>query len=169
MHSSLRQKLNELATHFTNGVLDAIRTSPIEELFSDTVAPKVNGPRPSARHEAVAPSAGPAPRSGRAKGGRLPRRSSEDISGMLSRIVTLLRGNPNGLRAEQIRAQLGVSAKELPRPLAEGLSASSVRKTGQKRATTYFAAGAGRAVQATRGGQKTSRRAAARRAQVKKK
>ncbi|MDP9037046.1 MAG: hypothetical protein M3O50_19790 [Myxococcota bacterium] len=163
MHSSLRQKLNELATHFTNGMLDAIRTSPIEELIAGTADLEVNGPRPAAQLRAIAPSADPVRRSGRAKGGRLPRRSSEDISGMLNRIVTLLRGNPKGLRAEEIRAQLGVSAKELPRPLAEGLDTSSVRKTGQKRATTYFAAGA-RVVQSTRGVQKTSRRAAARRA-----
>ncbi len=57
----------------------------------------------------------------------------EDISALLAR-------HPEGLRAEQIRAELGVQAKELPRPLADGLTEGRLSKTGQKRATTYFAA-----------------------------
>ena len=35
-----------------------------------------------------------------------------------------------------------MQAKELPRPLAEGLQAKALRKKGQKRATVYFATGA---------------------------
>jgi hypothetical protein len=42
------------------------------------------------------------------------------------------------MRAEEIRSSLNVEAKELPRPLAEGLSNGSLKKSGQKRATTYF-------------------------------
>lgn len=170
MQSSLRQKLNELATDFADGVFDAIRTSPLEELFAGTAGRKAGAPMAQVARETAAPASTVTARAGRSKSnGRLARRSSEDISNMLSRIVTLLRVSPNGLRAEQIRARLGVTAKELPRPLAEGLTASSVRKTGQKRATTYFAAGAGRAAQAARVSQKTTSRAAARRAQLKKK
>jgi hypothetical protein len=45
-----------------------------------------------------------------------------------------------GLRAEQIRAQLGMQAKEMPRVLAEGLSKRKLKRRGQKRATTYTAA-----------------------------
>jgi hypothetical protein len=58
---------------------------------------------------------------------------------MIDEIATLLASHPEGLRAEQIRAALGVEAKELPRPLADALAAGRVTKTGQKRATTYFA------------------------------
>lgn len=45
------------------------------------------------------------------------------------------------MRAEQIRESLGVEAKELPRPLAEAISSGRITKSGQKRATTYFAGG----------------------------
>jgi hypothetical protein len=56
-------------------------------------------------------------------------------------IVSLLERRPDGLRAEQIRAELGLEAKELPRPIAEALASKRINKQGQKRATTYFARG----------------------------
>lgn len=62
---------------------------------------------------------------------------------MVESIVDVLAKNASGLRSEQIREALGVEAKELPRPLAEALSSGRVTKTGQKRATTYFAGGGG--------------------------
>jgi hypothetical protein len=75
------------------------------------------------------------------KAGRLPRRSAGDISQAVNQIVDLLKGNASGLRAEQIRQKLGLQAKELPRPLKEGLDGGLLSKVGQKRATTYFAGG----------------------------
>ena len=62
---------------------------------------------------------------------------------MIDDIVELLGKNGGGMRAEQIREALGVEAKELPRPLADALSAGRITKSGQKRATTYFASGSG--------------------------
>jgi hypothetical protein len=62
---------------------------------------------------------------------------------MIESIVDLLGKSSSGLRAEQIRSALGVEAKELPRPLAEALSSGRITKSGQKRATTYFAGSGG--------------------------
>ena len=70
---------------------------------------------------------------------------------MVDAIVELLGKNAGGLRAEQIRDALGVEAKELPRPLADALEAGRVTKSGQKRATTYFAGGGGGASAGARG------------------
>jgi uncharacterized Zn finger protein len=67
------------------------------------------------------------------------RRSSAAIGETLDTIVALLRRHPSGLRAEQIRAELQVPATALPRPIAEGLAAKRIRKTGHKRSTTYHA------------------------------
>ncbi|WP_394847349.1 hypothetical protein LZC95_07775 [Pendulispora brunnea] len=53
--------------------------------------------------------------------------------------MNLLKAHAAGLRAEQIRAALGLEAKELPRPLKELLRSKKVKTKGQKRATTYFA------------------------------
>lgn len=71
--------------------------------------------------------------------GRLARRSMADIGNVVSDIVSLLGQHPEGLRSEQIRSALGLQAKELPRPIQDGLDAGSITKVGQKRATTYFA------------------------------
>jgi hypothetical protein len=107
-------------------------------------APKKRG-RPAGSGKKAAAASAPAPAAAKpakkTSTGRLARRSAEDIGGVVQSIVSLLESNPNGLRAEQIRGALGLDAKELPRPLADGLSAGTITKQGQKRATTYFAAG----------------------------
>ena len=54
--------------------------------------------------------------------------------------MSLVENRPRGLRAEQIRSELGMQAKEMPRVLGEGLATRRLRKRGQKRATTYYAA-----------------------------
>jgi len=71
---------------------------------------------------------------------RRARRSGAEIAETVDSVVRVLRGRPEGLRAEQIRAELGLPAKALPRAIAEGLATRRLRKTGRKRATTYFAA-----------------------------
>ena len=73
------------------------------------------------------------------RSGRLKRRSSEDIGQVLDQVVALVKKNKDGLRAEQIRTELSLQAKELPRVLKEGLSSKRLRKAGQKRATVYSA------------------------------
>jgi hypothetical protein len=80
-----------------------------------------------------------APKAPRTASGRLPRRSADDIAAELAKIVALVQKHRDGLRAEQIRAELGLQAKELPRVLKEGLASRALRSKGQKRATTYFA------------------------------
>ncbi|MDF2694223.1 MAG: hypothetical protein K0S65_2606, partial [Labilithrix sp.] len=96
----------------------------------------------------------------RGRGGRLGRRSQADIGQMVDGIVSLLQKHPEGLRAEQIREALACQAKELPRPLADALAEGRISKTGQKRATTYFAggsAGEGGAKRRGRGGARRKR------------
>jgi hypothetical protein len=127
---SLRSNLTELATSFTDAVLEAIRSTSLEEILSES--------RGHSRgfRAGVSVSRGGG---GRASSGRLPRRSAQDIANALDQIVALVKQHKDGLRAEQIRAELGLQAKELPRVLKEGLSTKMLRSKGQKRATTYFA------------------------------
>jgi hypothetical protein len=54
----------------------------------------------------------------------------------------VLEKHPEGLRAEQIRTVLQLDRRAVPRPLADGLVSGALRKEGNKRATTYFAAAA---------------------------
>jgi hypothetical protein len=57
----------------------------------------------------------------------------------LDAVVVLLKKNPGGLRAENIREELGMQAKEMPRVLKERLAKKKLKAKGQKRATTYSA------------------------------
>jgi hypothetical protein len=92
----------------------------------------------SAPERASAPSHARGGRRG--SSGRLKRRSAADIEKALEAVVSLVEKRPKGLRAEEIRTQLGMEAKEMPRVLGEGLATQKLHKRGHKRATTYYAA-----------------------------
>lgn len=157
--SNLRSTIESLASQFASSILDALRSASIDELAD--VAGRNGGARrgrpPAERTDS---SAGPAARR-RGRGGRLGRRSAGDITRMVESIVELLQRSSEGLRAEQIREALAVEAKELPRPLAEAISSGRITKSGQKRATTYFAGSGGGGSASTpkrRGGRKAGAR-----------
>jgi hypothetical protein len=136
---SLRSQLDALAKDFAQQVVAALRGASLQELVAggDRSLPG-NGRkvRAAAGGGQPDPLATPARRG---KPGRLPRRSAEDIQAGLDKIVALLRKHKEGLRAEVIRSNLGLQAKEMPRILKQGLTAKKLSSKGQKRATTYFA------------------------------
>jgi hypothetical protein len=130
--ATLRSQLDSLAASFANAVVDAIRSASLHELVSTEGrggAAAARGGSPVAKATAAKTT----------RSGRLKRRSSEDIGQVLDQVVSLVKRNKDGLRAEQIRTELGLQAKELPRVLKEGLSSKRLRKSGQKRATVYSA------------------------------
>ncbi len=151
--SNLRTTLDHLASVFASSVLDAIRGASLQEILAES-AGSAGGGRRGGRsrleasvvsdggHGGVHTGAPSSPAGARRRRGRLARRSAGDISQIVDSIVSLLERRPDGLRAEQIRAELGLEAKELPRPIAEALAGKRINKQGQKRATTYFARGA---------------------------
>jgi hypothetical protein len=142
MSKLLRDTIAQLAETFVSGVLSAVRSASLEDLASET-----GSARPAGRTAAApkAAAAAPAVKARRGRGGRLKRRTPEDIAQVIEHIVSLLRANANGLRAEEIRAKLGLSAAELPRPINEALASRTITKTGEKRATRYFVGGGGKA------------------------
>jgi hypothetical protein len=140
MSTSLKSTVESLAASFAHQVLDALRSLSLEEILAASrqtgrarapvtasAAPRSNG----ARAGRLAPA--------KVENGRLARRSAEDIDGAVDRIVAVLKKHRGGLRAEQLRAELGVARKELPRPIARALADRRITKKGEKRATTYFA------------------------------
>jgi hypothetical protein len=134
--ASLRSALNDLASSFAESVLDAIRGASLQELVGETGGAPRRGP---GRPKASPISEGNGKPARAARPGRLPRRSTEDIAKALEEVVALVRKSKTGLRAEQIRQQLDMQAKEMPRVLKEGLSTKKLKSKGQKRATTYTA------------------------------
>jgi hypothetical protein len=136
--STLQSNLHHLATSFAESVLDAIRGASLQELLGETGGAPRRGPgRPKKAAETPEANGKPARA---ARSGRLARRSTEDIAKALDQVVTLVKKSKTGMRAEEIRQQLGMEAREMPRVLKEGLSTKKLKSKGQKRATTYTAA-----------------------------
>lgn len=117
---SLQKQIQELAVEFSNAVLKCFRGASIDEL--------TNG-------GAVASKKAPA---AKRSGGRLPRRSDEEIQTMVDAIVACVSKHPEGIRAEELRTELKVDKKELMKPVIAALESGVLRKEGEKRATTYF-------------------------------
>jgi hypothetical protein len=141
--SNIQSQIHVLARHFVDQVVEVLRGASLRDLVSHEVGAAgagANG-RPVRSAAAVAPAAPsptPAAKAGRSAG-RLPRRSADEIQAALDKIVALLKRHKDGLRAEEIRSNLGMLSKEMPRILKEGLSTKKLTSKGQKRATTYFA------------------------------
>ena len=145
--STLQSQLDSLARAFAEQIVQAIRAISIHELSSGGAGTVGNGR--SAGSTRALTSAGavrrvvskatktPARKGARASG-RLARRSAEEIQAMLGKVIGLVKKHKDGLRSEEIRKNLGMLPKEMPRILKEGLSSKKLSSKGQKRATTYF-------------------------------
>jgi hypothetical protein len=116
MDSPLRQRIATLATRFANEVIAAIS----EELAS---AVETRG------------ADGRVGRRGRRPGGVA--RSAAQIRSVADRILAALGRAPDGLRAENLRAELGLSRSDIVRPLAVLRKEKRLRLTGRLRATVY--------------------------------
>jgi hypothetical protein len=141
MPTALHSSLQQLAAKFADSVLAAIRGASLEELLAESkaAAPRRGG-RQGFRAAPPAPTAIARQASPRLKSsGRLARRSADQIAATIDRVVALVKKHPKGLRAEQIRVELGLLPKEMPRVLKDALAAKKLTCKGQKRATTYFA------------------------------
>jgi hypothetical protein len=133
---SLKSTIEQLATGFAAGVLAAIRQASLEDILAESGR---GATRSTASTKSSAAPA-PAPAAARKRrGGRLARRSPEQIAAVVDSIVSALQKASSGLRSEQLQKTLGLDKKEITGPLNEALSAKKIRKTGQKRSTTYFA------------------------------
>jgi hypothetical protein len=146
--STLHSQLDSLARSFAEQIIEVIRGSSLQELSvggGATAERARSADRPTAfassgaaRRAVSNATPAPAPKAARANG-RLPRRSAEEIQAMLGKVIGLVKKHKDGLRAEEIRTNLGMLSKEMPRILKEGVSTKKLSTKGQKRATTYFA------------------------------
>jgi hypothetical protein len=134
---SLRSKLDDLATAFADDVLSAIRSASLQELTGGGSDGAGSGRRARGGGGQPDPLSMPRP----TKGGRLARRSPDEIQQALGLVVAALKGTKgNGMRAEEIRGFLKLDKRALPRVLHEGLQTKKLKSKGRRRATTYFAA-----------------------------
>jgi hypothetical protein len=136
----LRSSIQSLAEAFAAGVLEAIRSSSLEDILGETSGARRGPGRPPGKR---GPGRPPGKRGvGRPPGPlskRLARRSAKDIAAVTNSIVALVKKHAKGLRAEQIRAELRIAKNEWMRPLGMALDSKRLTKKGEKRSTTYFA------------------------------
>lgn len=137
--SNLRTTISALAAQFTDGVLRALHNASLSELTGLDAAKAA-----PARRERVA--AAPA-ESASKRGGRLPtarpgaRRTAKDFEKLAAAIVSVVgEAGAKGLRSEQIQKALGLAKKDVVRPIQIALDNKQLKKKGQRRGTTYFAA-----------------------------
>lgn len=141
--SNLHTRLNDLASSFTDGVLQAIRSASLDELLAESGGGHARSASPGRRPRAVAaaaPAAASSASSAKSKvtrSGRLARRSPEQITEAIEQVVALVKKSKAGLRSEEIRKQLGLDVREVPRILRTAVASKKLKSKGQKRATTY--------------------------------
>jgi len=136
--SNLRTTITALAAQFTDGVLRALHNASLSELTG------LGAAKAPARRERVA--AAPSEPSSK-RGGRLPtarpgaRRTAKDFEKLAAAIVSVVgEAGAKGLRSEQIQKALGLAKKDVVRPIQIALDNKQLKKKGQRRGTTYFAA-----------------------------
>jgi hypothetical protein len=167
--STIQASIEGLISEFGKNLLNIInaREDRIREILGELgeAAPTRRGrPAKVAWTEGV----GPEPiKTKRGKGGRLPRRSAEDIESMANDIVAFVaKKGKEGVRAEAIRAALNIDKREWMRPLQAALDSKKLKKSGEKRATVYTAAN-GASGGATSGGKKSAPKKAAKKSAKK--
>jgi hypothetical protein len=140
---SLKNTISRLAETFASEILAALRTASLDDLTAlagggggggAAAAGRRRPGRPAKAAAAPAAAGSKVPRV--KKGGR---RSAGDIEKVATAIVGAVKGAKAGLRSEQIQKALGLSKKDTQRPIAWALEKKLLRKTGEKRGTTYFA------------------------------
>jgi hypothetical protein len=139
---TLQRSIASLAETFATSVLAAIRSASLEEILSEGKGGRASSPSTLVKRGPGRPrkeaSVGPKPAKV-AKGGRLPRRSEDEIKKVAGVIVSALKSAPEGLRSEHLQRVLKLSKKEIVGPLNLALSEKKISKKGQRRSTTYFA------------------------------
>ena len=127
---SLKKTIESMAEAFADGLLRALRDASLEEILTASDVRAAVSPRTNA----VSASKAPRPRAGRRV-----RRSPKQIANVMVSVVSALKGAKEGLSSEELQKALSVDKKTIVRPITEALAAKVIRKTGQKRATRYFA------------------------------
>jgi hypothetical protein len=132
----LRSKIRMAATRFTDDVIGAFAEafSSVAADFSAAERPRAVRPAPAAKR-AIKKGVAAKP----AKPGKRIRRSADQLQDIGQMVVRLLQGNKKGLRVEHINKTLGTSTRQLMRPIQKLLAEGRLRKSGERRATTYYA------------------------------
>jgi hypothetical protein len=131
---ALEDQLAALTREFVGKLVEAIRNAS----FAEVAALSGRGPVQAAPRAPRAPrQASPAATSSSGRNGGAGRQTAERRAELGQRVVRALEGAKHPLGVRAIAAELGVPADLLATPLRELRQAGTIRKHGEKRATTY--------------------------------
>lgn len=131
----VEKALQERVDRFVGELSVLIRQSALEAV-RDALGEAVASPAPRGRRAKAKSKALPSPARRKSRRGR---RTEAEVEAASQEIYDYVAANP-GQGAEQIRAALGVSSKDLKTPVTKLLEAGRVRTEGQRRGTKYFPA-----------------------------
>lgn len=120
--NTLQTALNQIAQEFTTKIAAVISAASFQDVAGLT------GNVPAKEHSV--PRGRPARRVG----------SSDNIT--TARVAAYIAKEPAGIRAETIREHFGVDKAAVVKVMKKALAENLIHKTGNKRATTYFAVAA---------------------------
>lgn len=132
MTPKLREAIAEIVAEVGQSVADRVAAliadQPLSELtgLGGTVATAARAPRQVRGARKVS------------AGGRMAKRSAEDIEAVIELVASALKGEKEGLSSEQLQDKLSLSKKEIQRPIILALEQKRIFKTGEKRSTRYF-------------------------------
>jgi hypothetical protein len=136
--NQLKQLIAALAEEFATKLIAGMGQLPMNEITSMQIAKHAAPALTEAVTRAVRkPRAAKAP----SDGSRMPRRDPAELKVVIDDIVRILSVSPEGLRSEELQEKTNLSKKEITRPIVLALEGGLIRKTGNKRATTYFVGG----------------------------
>ena len=135
--STIDQEIRARIEAFTQELAELVKQAAV-----DSVQSALTDGSPTTRGRVSAARRTPrrAKKATRRTTSRSGRRSTAQVEAMGAEILSHIRSNP-GHRLEEIGAALGVSTKDLKRPVANLLEERKVKTTGKARGTKYFVGG----------------------------
>jgi len=157
LDSEIRSRIDAFVNDLSN-LVKITALESVEDALGGQAAPARRG-RPPGRRGPGRPrgSVSRAP-SANGRRGKRAKRSSGDVDATAAKVLAHVRANP-GQNVGEIRAALGASSKELQLPVQKLIAAKSLRTTGQRRGTRYFAGGRGGATKKASGRRRTAKKA----------
>ena len=144
----LREKIRVAAINFTeevSAIFGEAFASVAAEFQTGSFEPKPaahmpEAPRPTPARKEMKPAKAPKPAkpAKAAKDDKRNRRSANELDKAGTEVIKLLTSAKRGMRIEEINKQLGTSTRELMRPIQKLLSQGKIKKSGERRATSYY-------------------------------
>jgi hypothetical protein len=138
----LRNKIRAAAVKFTEELIavfgDAFANAAAD--FMSVSKPRTVARAVAGRRRVVQARKAISGPKGRKVASKRARRSGDELEKAGDGVVRLLSANKKGLRVEEINKALGTNTRELMRPIQKLLGEGKIRKSGERRATTYFVA-----------------------------